>query len=54
VIGGEELKIDPVNMGDIIKWSIPTNLTEVRRFFGASQYLQNFIASFSVVVLPLQ
>jgi hypothetical protein len=53
VIGGGELKIDPTNMEAIMKWPIPTNVTEVRSFFGATQYLQKFIASFSVVVAPL-
>jgi hypothetical protein len=54
MIGGEELEIDPAKMGDIIKWSIPTNVTEFRIFFRASHYLQNFIASFLVVSVPLQ
>ena len=31
---------------------VPTNVTEVRRFTGAAQYLRKFIASFSVVATP--
>jgi hypothetical protein len=53
VIGGGELKIDPTKMEAIMKWSIPTNVTEVRSFVGAVQYLRKFIASFSAVVTPL-
>jgi hypothetical protein len=53
VIGGGELKIDPTKMEAIIKWPVPTNVTEVRSFVGETQYLQKFIASFSVVVAPL-
>jgi hypothetical protein len=39
VIGVGDLKIDPMNMEDIMTWSIPTNVTEVRSFVGETQYL---------------
>ena len=32
---------------------MPTNVTKVRSFIGAKQYLRKFIASFSVVATPL-
>jgi hypothetical protein len=53
VIGGGGHKIKPMNMEAILKWPIPTNVIEVRSFFGKSYYIQNFIESFSVVVVPL-
>jgi hypothetical protein len=53
VIGGGELKIDPTKMEAIIKWLVPTNVIEVRSFFGATQYLWKFISSFPVVASPL-
>jgi hypothetical protein len=53
VISGAELKINPTKMKVIMKWPIPINFTEVRSFFGATQYLWKFIASFSVVSTPL-
>ena len=53
VIGGGELKIDPSKMEAIMKWLVPTNITEVRSFIGATQYQRKFIASFSVVETPL-
>jgi hypothetical protein len=34
VIDGGELKIHPTNMVAIMKWPIPTNIIEVRRFVG--------------------
>jgi hypothetical protein len=34
-----ELKIDPTKMEAIMKWLIPTNVTEIRSFVGATQYL---------------
>jgi hypothetical protein len=53
VIGGWELKIDPAKMEAIIKWPVPTNVTEVRSFVRETQYLRKFVASFSVVTAPL-
>jgi hypothetical protein len=52
VIGGGELKIDPMKMEAILKWPIPTNVTKIRRFVRTIQFLQKFKALFSVVVVP--
>ena len=53
VISGGEMKIDPLRMEAIMKWTVPTNVYEVKIFIGATQYLRKFIASFSIVVAPL-
>jgi hypothetical protein len=53
LIGGGELKIDPIEMEAIMKWPVPKNVTEVKSFFGVSQYLWKLIASFLVVSTPL-
>jgi hypothetical protein len=53
VIGGGELKIDPVKMGAIMKWPVPTNYTNVSSFLWEEKYLWKFIVSFSAVVAPL-
>jgi hypothetical protein len=50
VIGGGELKIDPEKMEAIIKWPVPTNVTEVRSFLGAA-YIHSTYGSLS---LPFQ
>jgi hypothetical protein len=42
-----------MKMEAILKWPTPTNVTKVRIFCGGTQYLQKFIASFSVMVAPL-
>ena len=34
VIGGDELEIDLAKMEAIMKWHVPTNVTEVRSFSG--------------------
>jgi hypothetical protein len=52
-MGGVELKIDPKNMEAIIKWPIPTNVTEFRSFFGEANYPWKFTTSFLVVVALL-
>jgi hypothetical protein len=36
MIDGGELKIDPMKMKATIKWSIPTNVTDIRSFVGAT------------------
>lgn len=53
VIGGGELKTDSSKMEAIMKWLVPTNVSEVESFIGPAQYQRKFIASFSAVAAPL-
>jgi len=53
VISGGELNIDLSKMEAIMKWSMPTNIFEVKSFIGATHYLRKFIASFPTVKTPL-
>lgn len=53
VIGVGELKIDVAKMDSMRKWPTPTNVTKVKIFVWATQYLQKFIASLLVVVALL-
>jgi hypothetical protein len=53
MIGGGELRVDPEKIAAITQWPIPTNVTEVRSFMGATQYLRKFIVNFSTVATPL-
>jgi hypothetical protein len=46
MIGGGELKIDPMKIEAISKWLTPTSITKVRSFMGAAQYLQIFFSLF--------
>eukprot|EP00253_Pinus_taeda_P029790 PITA_29790 len=50
---GGELKINHPKMEAIMKWSVPTNVFEVKSFFGETQYLRKFIASFPAVAALL-
>jgi len=40
-------------MEAIMKWLMPTNVSEVKSFIGATQCLRKFIASFLAAVAPL-
>jgi hypothetical protein len=53
VIGGGELKIDPVKMEATIKWSTLINFIKVSIFLRVAQCFLKFIESFSVVITPL-
>jgi hypothetical protein len=50
---GGELKIDLTKMEAILKWPVPTNVTEFRIFVGLAQYLWKIVTSFSIVFAPL-
>ena len=54
IVGGlGELKINPSKVEVILNWPKPNTVTEVRSFFGATQYWRKFIASFSSIAPPL-
>nr|CAD1826014.1 unnamed protein product [Ananas comosus var. bracteatus] len=53
VVGGDELQIDPDKVRAINEWPRLKNVTEVRSFIGACQYVQKFIRHFSVLAAPL-
>jgi len=53
VINGGELKISTSKMEVIMKWSVPTNVFEVRSFIGAAHYRRKFTASFLAITTLL-
>jgi hypothetical protein len=53
IVGGGELKIDPSKVEVIVNWPKPNNVTDVRRFLGATRYWRKFIANFSFIDSPL-
>jgi hypothetical protein len=53
MISGGEMRVDPEKIAAITQWPIPTNVTKVRSFMGATQYLRKFIVNFSTVAVPL-
>jgi hypothetical protein len=46
IISKDGIIIDPKNIGSIIEWKTPKNVTEVRSFMGLAGYYKKFIAGF--------
>ena len=53
IVGGGELRIDPSKVEVFVKWPKPNNVTDVRIFLGAAQYLRKFIVNLSFIGSPL-
>jgi len=53
MIGGGELKIDPMKIEAISKWLNLTSITKVRSFMGAAQYLQIFFFPYFSIIVAL-
>jgi hypothetical protein len=45
--------VDPAKVKEIMAWSIPTIVTETRRFLGLARYYQRFIEGFSKIAKPM-
>ena len=53
IVEGGELRIDPSKVEVIVNWPKPNNVTNVRSFWGATQYWRKFIANFSFIAYHL-
>ena len=53
LVGKEGIKTNPDTVKRILNWPNPTNVKEVRGFFGISQYYRRFIKNFAVIAKPL-
>jgi hypothetical protein len=45
--------VDPSKVRDVLNWSPPKNVPEIRSFLGLAGYYQRFIEGFSKIVKPL-
>ncbi|KAA0038739.1 Retrotransposable element Tf2 [Cucumis melo var. makuwa] len=49
---GLRIKVDPEKIRSIKEWPIPTNVREVRGFFGHSGYYRRFVQNYSTMAAP--
>jgi hypothetical protein len=47
------IAVDPSKVQDVLSWSLPKNVPEIRSFLGLAGYYRRFIEGFSKIVNPL-
>jgi hypothetical protein len=53
IISNGGISMDPAKVKEIVVWSIPTTVTEIRSFLGLAEYYQRFIEGFSKIAKPM-
>jgi hypothetical protein len=53
IISNGGISADPAKVKEIVVWSIPTTVTEIRSFLGLAGYYRRFIEGFSKIAKPM-
>jgi hypothetical protein len=53
IISNGKISVNPAKVKEIVEWSIPSTVTEVRSFLGLAGYYRRFIEGFFKIVKPM-
>jgi hypothetical protein len=53
IISNGGISVDLAKVKEIVEWSIPSTVTEVRSFLGLAGYYRRFIEGFSKIAKPM-
>jgi hypothetical protein len=53
VISKGGISMDPSKIEDVLSWKAPTNVRDIRSFFGLTAYYQRFIKKISKISKPM-
>jgi hypothetical protein len=53
IISNGGISVDPAKVKEIVAWSIPTTVTEIRSLLGLAGYYRKFIEGFSKIAMPM-
>ena len=53
IISNGGISVDPAKVKEIVEWSIPSTVTEIRSFLGLAGYYRRFNEGFSKIAKPM-